>query len=131
MIFMNGAEIIFEAEESPEGGFEARALGHAIFTEADSLDELRQMVRDAVRCHFDAEASPGSFAFTIHNSELITLHFLAPAPGSPVPPPSSLLLCALSTHHCPLSRPLTPRACTSSALEVCPFSQYPGYGPAQ
>jgi hypothetical protein len=58
MIFMNGTEIIFEVEESPEGGLEARALGHAIFTEADSLDELRQRVRDAVRCHFDAESSP-------------------------------------------------------------------------
>jgi hypothetical protein len=55
---MNGTEIIFEVEESPEGGFEARALGHAIFTEADTLDELREMVRDAVRCHFDPETSP-------------------------------------------------------------------------
>ena len=46
-------EIIFSAEEAPEGGYIARALGHAIFTEADSLDALRESVRDAVRCHFD------------------------------------------------------------------------------
>jgi hypothetical protein len=33
-------EIIFLVEESPEGRFEARALGHSIYTEADSLEEL-------------------------------------------------------------------------------------------
>jgi len=55
---MNGTEIIFEVEESPEGGFEAHALGHAIFTEAETLVELREMVRDAVRCHFEPELAP-------------------------------------------------------------------------
>ncbi|MGH6821493.1 MAG: hypothetical protein ACREDU_11620 [Methylocella sp.] len=55
---MSGTEIIFEVEESLEGGFEARALGHAIFTEAATLEELREMVRDAVRCHFDQDAEP-------------------------------------------------------------------------
>lgn len=52
---MKGSEIIFAVEESPEGGYEAHALGHAIFTQADSMDELQEMVRDAARCHFDAE----------------------------------------------------------------------------
>ncbi len=55
---MAASEIIFEVQESPEGGFEARALGHSIFTEAETLDELREMVRDAVRCHFDPGAAP-------------------------------------------------------------------------
>jgi len=45
-------EIIFLVEEDPEGGFTARALGHSIFTEADSLAELKLMAQDAVRCHF-------------------------------------------------------------------------------
>jgi len=43
---MSGTEIIFSVDESPEGGYEARALGHSIFTQADSLEELRAMVRD-------------------------------------------------------------------------------------
>lgn len=51
-------EIIFAVEESPEGGYEARALGHSIFTQADTLEELRGMVRDAVSCHFDAGEKP-------------------------------------------------------------------------
>ena len=47
------SEIVFLVEESPEGGYQARALGYSIFTEADSLAELKEAVRDAVRCHFD------------------------------------------------------------------------------
>jgi hypothetical protein len=51
-------EIIFAVAESPEGGYEARALGHPIFTQADTLDELRAAVRDAVRCHFEPPVMP-------------------------------------------------------------------------
>ncbi|MFZ0657755.1 MAG: hypothetical protein WAM05_03510 [Candidatus Binataceae bacterium] len=50
---MSETKIIFIFEESPEGGYYARALGHPLFTEADTLDELKQMIRDAVCCHFD------------------------------------------------------------------------------
>ena len=35
-----------------------RALGESIFTEADDLDGLREMIRDAVRCHFDEGQGP-------------------------------------------------------------------------
>ena len=48
-------EIIFVVEEDPEGGFSARAVEESIFTQADDLDSLKQMVRDAVRCHFPDE----------------------------------------------------------------------------
>jgi hypothetical protein len=51
-------EIIFLVEDSPEGGYEARALGHSIYTYADTLDELRFMVKDAVNCHFDDNERP-------------------------------------------------------------------------
>jgi hypothetical protein len=47
------SEIIFVYEESPEGGFEARALEHAIFTKAETFEELKAEIQDAVRCHFD------------------------------------------------------------------------------
>jgi dephospho-CoA kinase len=46
-------ELVFLVEEAPEGGYTARALGESIFTEADDLESLRDMVRDAVRCHYD------------------------------------------------------------------------------
>ena len=46
-------EIVFLVEEDLEGGFTAKALGHSIFTQADSMDELKQNIRDAIACHFD------------------------------------------------------------------------------
>jgi hypothetical protein len=51
-------EVIFSVAEAAEGGYEARALGYSIFTEADSLEALRQNVREAVRCHFEEAAGP-------------------------------------------------------------------------
>jgi hypothetical protein len=51
-------EVIFLIEEASEGGFVAKALGHSIFTEADTWDELREAVRDAVNCHFEPGEVP-------------------------------------------------------------------------
>ena len=51
-------ELIFEVREAEEGGYVARALGQSIFTEAETLEELRASVRDAVHCHFDASEGP-------------------------------------------------------------------------
>lgn len=58
-------DIHFIVEESPEGGYTARALEDSIFTEADDLDGLRNQIRDAVHCHFDEGKTP----------RLIHLHF--------------------------------------------------------
>jgi hypothetical protein len=46
-------EIVLQIEEDPEGGFTARAVGDSIFTEADTVEELRANIRDAVTCHFE------------------------------------------------------------------------------
>jgi len=51
-------ELLFLVEESEEGGFRARALGESIFTEADTLEELRSAVLDAVDCHFEPAERP-------------------------------------------------------------------------
>jgi hypothetical protein len=50
---MSATEIIFLVEEDAEGGYTAQALDEAIFTEADDLETLKIMVKDAVHCHFD------------------------------------------------------------------------------
>jgi predicted RNase H-like HicB family nuclease len=53
------SEIIFEVQEDEtDGGYVATALGHAIATQGDTIEELREMVRDAVRCHF-GDGVPG------------------------------------------------------------------------
>jgi len=66
-------EIIFLVEESPEGGYEARALGEYIFSEVDDLESLHTSVRDAVHCHFDEGAEPRVIRLHFEKEEVIAL----------------------------------------------------------
>ena len=59
-------EMIFLVEDSPEGGYSARAVNYSIFTDADSVQELKNNIRDAVMCHFELTDLP----------KLIRLHFV-------------------------------------------------------
>ena len=59
-------EIMFIIEESLEGGYEAKALGHSIFTEAENLDELKYNIKEAVACHFESSEMP----------KVIRLHYI-------------------------------------------------------
>jgi predicted RNase H-like HicB family nuclease len=60
-------ELIFLVEEDPEGGYNAKALGENIFTQGDTMKELKEMIKDAVECHFDnPEQMP----------KMIRLHFV-------------------------------------------------------
>ena len=62
------SKIIFEVQEDElEGGFTASALGQAIHTQAETIEELRANVREAVDCHFDDEEDA---------PRLIRLHFV-------------------------------------------------------
>jgi hypothetical protein len=65
-------EVIFVVEEAPEGGYTARALGASIFTEADTLAELHELVRDAVRCYFDEGQAPKMIRLHFVRDELIS-----------------------------------------------------------
>lgn len=64
-------EIIFLVEEAPEGGYVARALGHSIFTESDTLDEIREEIKDAVRCHFDEGQRPSMVRLHFSKEEVV------------------------------------------------------------
>ncbi len=59
-------DIFFLVKKSPQGGYEAQAQTAAIFTEADTLDELRQMLRDAVDCHFEEHERPQTIRLQQH-----------------------------------------------------------------
>ena len=62
------SEIIFEvSEDEIDGGYSASALGYGIHTEADTLEELRRNVREAVDCYFDS---------TMDCPKVIRLHFV-------------------------------------------------------
>jgi predicted RNase H-like HicB family nuclease len=60
------SELFFEITESDEGGYIARALGQSIFTEADTYEEIKQNIKEAVVCHFEEHDMP----------KLIRLHFV-------------------------------------------------------
>lgn len=67
-----GKEIIFMVEEDEiEGGFTAQALGYGIFTEAETLEELRTMIQDAVHCSFDEAEMPSIIRLHIVKDEVI------------------------------------------------------------
>ncbi len=68
---MAETEIIFSVQESPEGGYEARALGYSIFTQADSMDELKRNVREAVHCHFEDGQAPSVIRLHTVKDEVI------------------------------------------------------------
>ena len=60
-------ELTFLVEEDPEGGYNAKAMGENIFTQGDTMKELKEMIKDAVECHFDSpEQMP----------KMIRLHFV-------------------------------------------------------
>jgi hypothetical protein len=65
------SEIIFSVQESAEGGYEARALGHSIFTQADTMEELKRNVREAVQAHFDEGKAPSVIRLHIVKDEVI------------------------------------------------------------
>jgi predicted RNase H-like HicB family nuclease len=63
-------EIIFDVhEDEVDGGYVATALGHAIATQGETIEELREMVREAVQCHF-GDGAPGPMP------KVIRLHFV-------------------------------------------------------
>lgn len=67
-------EVIFEVREAEEGGYIARALGHSIFTEADSWEQLRENVREVTTLHFeDEEVRPKIIQLHFIKDELIPL----------------------------------------------------------
>jgi hypothetical protein len=71
LVAVGMVEIVFVVDEAPEGGFTARAVGESIFTEADTLDELRANVRSAVECHFDEGRAPKVIRLHIVRDEIL------------------------------------------------------------
>ena len=70
---MKPNEIVFKVTESPDGGFEARAIGYSIFTLGDSWDDLKLMVKDAVLCHFEDDEMPSEIKIQLVKQEVIAV----------------------------------------------------------
>ncbi len=63
-------ELFFLVEDSPEGGYMARALGQSIFTQGETLEEIKVNIKDAVDCHF-ADAKPKMLHLHIVRDEIL------------------------------------------------------------
>ena len=68
---MADTEIVFQVRESPEGGYEARAVGYSIFTQGDDWEDLKYMMRDAVLCYFDDGEAPSAIRVHLVQNEVI------------------------------------------------------------
>ena len=53
LMYSKGMELIFEIRDAEEGGYFARSLGHAIYTEAENWDDLRANILEATSLHFE------------------------------------------------------------------------------
>lgn len=70
---MPDSEFIFSMQESSEDGYEARALGYSIFPQADTIDEWKRKVREAVHCHFDERQAPAIIRPHLVKDEVISV----------------------------------------------------------
>ena len=70
---IKNSEIIFVIEEAMEGGYTARSLGASIFTEGETLAELKTNIREAINCHFEDDEMPKIIRLHIVKDELLTV----------------------------------------------------------
>lgn len=66
-------ELLFLVEESAEGGWTARAMRESIYTDADTLEELRENIKDAVLCHFEEDSVPRMIRLHVVKEEIVAL----------------------------------------------------------
>jgi len=55
---MRMSELVFEVTQEADGGYTAEALGESIFTEADTWEQLRANVKEAVVAFYFDKTTP-------------------------------------------------------------------------
>lgn len=66
-------ELIFEVAQEADGGFTAEALGESIFTQADSWQELRENVQEAVEAYFFDGQKPLAIRLRLVRDEVLAI----------------------------------------------------------
>ena len=65
-------ELVFDVTQEADGGFVAEALGESIITEADTWEQLRANVREAVKAfYFDRPSAPKSIRLHLVRDEVL------------------------------------------------------------
>ena len=65
------SELIFEVAQEADGGFVAECLTEAIFTQADTWEELRTNAREAVEAFFQNTEAPSSIRLHLVRDEVL------------------------------------------------------------
>ena len=67
-------DLYFEAQEdTADGGYTASAVGYGIHTQAETLEELRKQILDAVSCYFgDTEEMPTLVHLRVIHEEVLS-----------------------------------------------------------
>jgi predicted RNase H-like HicB family nuclease len=66
------SELIFEVTQEADGGFVAECLTENIVTQADTWEELRQNVREAVAGYFFDRPAPTAIRLHLMRDEVLT-----------------------------------------------------------
>jgi hypothetical protein len=66
-------ELVFEVTQEAEGGFVAEALGESITTEANTWEELRTNVREAVKAFYFDQVAPSQIRLRLVRDELFAV----------------------------------------------------------
>jgi hypothetical protein len=64
-------ELVFEITQESDGGFIAEALGESIITQADTWEELRTNVREAVNAFYFDRPAPARLRLHLVRDEVI------------------------------------------------------------
>jgi predicted RNase H-like HicB family nuclease len=66
-------ELVFEVAQESDGGFTAEALGESIFTQADTWQELRANVQEAVEGYFFDKQKPSAIRLRLVRDEVLAI----------------------------------------------------------
>jgi len=64
-------ELVFEVTQEADGGFVAECLSESIYTQADTWDELRDNVREAINAFFFDAPRPAAVRLHLVRDELL------------------------------------------------------------
>jgi predicted RNase H-like HicB family nuclease len=73
MISPKISELIFEVTQEADGGYCAECLTESIFTQGDTWEKLRAMVKDAVEAYFFDSPKPQSVRLRFVRDEVLLL----------------------------------------------------------
>jgi hypothetical protein len=66
-------ELVFEVVQEADGGYTAEALGESIFTQANTWEELRANVREAVEAFYFDSTPPASVRLRLVRDEVLAV----------------------------------------------------------